>query len=91
TLLSPSLTRRDYPDALLRRAPRGGSVFIIVRVGADGSPLSCRTARSFGDPVVDAETCRLAVERFRFAPGRDEQGRAVADFFGYRQDFNSRF
>jgi len=89
-LLTPSLTRRDYPDSLYRRWPRGGAVFIVVRVGADGVPLSCRVARSFGDQALDSETCRLAVERFRFDPGRDERGRPVADFFGYRQQDNGR-
>ncbi len=90
-LLTPALTRRDYPDVLYRRWPRGGAIFVIVRVGADGVPLSCRVARSFGDQALDSETCRLAVERFRFEPGRDERGRPVADFFGYRQQDNGRF
>lgn len=90
-LLTPALTRRDYPDSLYRRWPRGGAVFIVVRVGADGVPLSCRVVRSFGDQALDSETCRLAVEHFRFEPGRDERGRPVADFFGYRQQDNGRF
>ena len=90
TLLTPTLSRRDYPDSIYRRWPRGGSVFIIVRVGADGVPISCRVARSFGDRAIDAETCRLAVKKFRFQPGRDEQGRPVADYFGYRQDDTGR-
>ena len=90
-LRSRPLDGSDFPRALYRQAPRGGVVFLILRVGPDGVPLSCRVARSFGDAVLDAETCRLAVARLRFTPGRDEQGRAVADFFGYRQDFNTRF
>ncbi len=86
-LLTPPLTRRDIPQSLYRRAPRGASVFMIIRVAANGIPLSCQVSRSFGDPVIDAETCRLVVERLRFAPSRDEQGHPVADFFGYRQQF----
>lgn len=90
-LVSPALTRRDYPEAILRRWPPRAIVFVILRVGADGVPISCRVARSFGDEGIDAETCRLAVERLRFEPGRDERGRAVADFVGYRQEAIGRF
>ena len=90
-LLSPALSRRDYPDFIYRRWPRGGAVFIILRVGPDGLPVSCRIARSIGDEAIDAETCRLAMQRFRFEPGRDERGRPVADFVGYRQEDNGRF
>ena len=64
---------------------------MILRVGPDGVPQSCRVTRSFGDMQIDAETCRLAVARLRFSPGRDEKGRAVADFFGYQQQFNTRY
>ncbi len=87
-LLSRPLDRGDFPPAVLRRAPRGGTVDLILRVDAQGIPISCRVSRSFGDPMVDAETCRIAVARLRFAPGRDDQGRAVADYFGYAQRFD---
>lgn len=90
-LVSPALTRRDYPEYIFRRWPRRGAVFIILRVGPDGVPLSCRVARSIGDEAIDAETCRLAVQRLRFEPGRDERGRAVADFVGYRQEAIGRY
>ena len=90
-LVSPALTRRDYPDALFRRWPPRAIVFIILRVGPDGVPVSCRVARSFGDGEIDAETCRLAVQRLRFEPGRDERGRPVADFVGYRQEAFGRY
>ena len=90
-LVTPALSRRDYPDFIYRRWPPRGVVFIILRVGPDGLPLSCRVTRSFGDEAIDAETCRLAMQRFRFEPGRDERGRPVADFVGYRQEDNGRF
>lgn len=90
-LAGPSLGRRDFPPRLYAQAPRGGTVFLILRIGPDGVPLSCRVTRSFGDAELDALTCRLAVERLRYSPGRDERGRAVADFVGYAQTFNTRF
>lgn len=85
-LVTPALSRRDYPDSIYRRWPARGVVFIILRVGPDGLPISCRVARSIGDEAIDAETCRLALARFRFEPGRDERGRPIADFVGYRQE-----
>ena len=85
-LVTPGLSPRDYPGSIYRRWPRGGAVFIIIRVGPDGIPLSCRIARSIGDEAIDSETCRLALAHFRFEPGRDERGRPVADFVGYRQE-----
>lgn len=90
-LVSPALTRRDYPEAIFRRWPPRAIVFVILRVGPDGIPVSCRIARSFGDAAIDAETCRLAVQRLRFEPGRDERGRPVADFVGYRQEAFGRY
>ena len=90
-LITPLLSRRDFSPTLYSQAPRGGTVFMVLRVGPDGVPQSCRVTRSFGDPEIDAETCRLAVARLRFSPGRDERGRPVADFFGYRQEFNTRY
>ena len=90
-LASPSLGRRDFPPRLYAQAPRGGTVFLVLRIGPDGVPLSCRVTRSFGDAELDALTCRLAVERLRYSPGRDERGRPVADFVGYSQTFNTRF
>ena len=85
-LVTPPLTPRDYPGNIYRRWPRAGTVFIILRVGSDGLPLSCRVARSFGDQAIDAATCRLALAKFRFEPGRDERGRPVPDFVGYAQE-----
>ena len=85
-LLTRQLAPRDYPPSIYRRWPRGGAVDVILRIGADGLPVSCRIARSVGDEAIDAETCRLALARFRFEPARDERGRAVADFVGYRQE-----
>jgi periplasmic protein TonB len=90
-LATPMLGRRDFPPRMYDQAPRGGAVDMVLRVGADGVPLSCRVMRSFGDTELDALTCRIAVARLRFTPSRDKQGRPIADFFGYRQQFNTRF
>ncbi len=72
----------DYP-----RAARGaqGTVEARLTVSAAGAVTGCRVTRSSGNPVLDETTCRLIRERFRFAPARDAQGRAVADVQGWQQ------
>jgi len=72
----------DYP-----RAANGaqGVVEANLSVNAAGAVTACRVTRSSGNRVLDETTCRLIRERFRFAPARDAEGRAVADVHGWRQ------
>jgi periplasmic protein TonB len=91
----PSLATRglglgDFPPEIARRLPRRGAVFTIVRVQPDGRPESCRIGRSSGDRAVDDWTCSLIMNRLRFNPARDGNGRPVADFYGYVQEFRTR-
>lgn len=73
---------RDYP-----RAANGdqGTVIAHVAVAADGRVTGCRVARSSGNAVLDATTCRLIRERFRFNPARNARGEPVAGEFGWQQ------
>lgn len=75
---------RDYP-----RSAEGatGSVTVHLDVSAQGRVTRCTVARSSGNAALDATTCRLAQARFRYAPARDREGRAVADVAGWRQDW----
>jgi len=66
----------DLPREL-RQAHRGGELELVYRVNVDGSVSNCHVTRSSGLPSLDAQTCRLITERFRFRPARDAQGRAV--------------
>ena len=75
---------KDYPKA--NRALRlGNSVTIAISVSAEGKPTGCRVLRPSPDAEADALTCKLALERFRFHPATDAQGRAVASVFGWKQ------
>lgn len=73
---------RDYPRAA---GGNQGVVTAHVAVGVDGRVTGCTVARSSGSAVLDATTCRLIRERFRFAPARNAQGEAVPDLFGWQQ------
>lgn len=66
----------DYPEDLAD-AGIGGKVTVVFLVQTDGRVPECDVVRSSGIPRLDALTCRLIRERFRFRPSRDGQGRPV--------------
>lgn len=69
-----ALSDRDYP----RDAGRaGGTVGIAFRVRADGGVDQCRVLASSGAARLDALTCSLVEQRFRYRPARDAAGRPV--------------
>jgi protein TonB len=83
---STKLTSRDYPPGAIRAWPRGGRVFVAIRVQLDGRATDCKINRSSGNPGVDADTCRLVMAKVRFVPARDERGRPYVDWYGYVQE-----
>ena len=85
------ITNRDYPEAIQRNWPRGGQVFVRVRVETNGRPSKCDVMRSFGDPGIDQWTCSLVMSRASFRPATDASGRPVSAWFGYVQSDQGRF
>lgn len=84
------ITSRDYPQEVARYWPRGGAVFIAVRVLPNGRATDCKINRSIGVPAIDQWTCKLVEERASFRPARDASGRPVAAWFGYVQQESGR-
>ncbi|WP_114951480.1 energy transducer TonB [Sphingosinicella terrae] len=78
------IRNRDYPRSAVR-ARAQGEVFARLRIDADGRVTDCRIARSSGHEALDAATCRLILERFRFEPARDGRGDPVPDVGGWLQ------
>lgn len=68
----------DYPPAA-RRAGFEGTVRVRFVVGTDGRVGGCRVVRPSGNSEIDATTCRLIEQRFRYRPARDAQGRPVPE------------
>lgn len=66
----------DYPEDLAD-AGVGGRVTVLFLVQTDGRVPECDVVGSSGVPRLDALTCRLIRERFRFRPSRDGRGRPV--------------
>ena len=67
----------DFPNSL-----RGvGRVTIGVRyaIGPSGHVDRCEVIEGSGYPEIDAMTCRVIMERYRFRPARDPDGYAVTE------------
>lgn len=64
----------DYP---LDAGKQGisGTVGVRFVVGVDGRVPRCQVTRSSGSDLLDATTCRLIMQRYRFKPGHDARGR----------------
>jgi protein TonB len=84
------ISNRDYPNEVARYWPRGGAVFIAVRVLPNGRATDCKINRSIGVPAIDQWTCKLVEERGVFRPATDVYGRPVAAWFGYVQQERRR-
>jgi protein TonB len=87
--ISPTLVRgitnRDFPDPIQRSWPRGGAIFLRLRIEANGRPSQCDVMRSYGDRNADQWTCSLIMERGLFRPGRDSHGLPIPAWYGYIQ------
>ena len=76
--IAGEITSSDYPRDLRERGI-GGRVGMVFTVGTDGRVTSCSITRSSGVPELDALTCRLIRERFRYRPSTDRYGRPISD------------
>jgi protein TonB len=79
------ISGRDYPSAIQRSWPRGGVVYLRLRIEPNGRPSRCDVMRSFGNSSIDQWTCSLIMERGQFRPALDARGAPVAAWFGYKQ------
>ena len=79
------VTGRDYPPGVRDRWPRGGVIFLRLRIEPNGRPSRCDVMRSFGDGLADQWTCSLVMQRGLFRPARDARGVPVSAWFGYKQ------
>ena len=71
-----NLSRGDYRLIAGGRMPAGAAMVSLL-VQPSGLPSNCRIVRSSGDRYVDSALCPLIVERLRFRPALDDQGRPV--------------
>lgn len=83
---SGTIRDSDYPkDA--SHAKIGGDVEVRFTIQPTGRVTGCRVTRSSGDASLDATTCRLIEERFRFRPATNAAGTAIVSQYGWRQSW----
>ena len=84
--IAGEIERSDYPPDL-GRAGIGGRVSVTLTVEANGRVSSCRVTRSSMVPELDALTCRIMHQRFRFRPSTDRYGRPIRDEVDWDHDW----
>ena len=84
--ISGEILSSDYPREL-GRAGVGGRVTVTFTVQANGRPTGCHVTRSSRVPELDALTCRIIEQRFRFRPSMDRYGRPFADEVDWDHDW----
>lgn len=83
---SGTIKDRDYPRSS-SSARRGGEVQTRFTILPNGRVQNCRVIRSSGDADLDATTCRLIAERFRFKPATNGAGEPISSQYGWRQSW----
>lgn len=73
----------DYPAGPLR-AHVEGMVFFTLKVDATGKPEDCTIRRSSGSDELDATTCKVVLERARFIPALDADGKPTTGMYTNR-------
>jgi protein TonB len=79
------ITGRDYPPAVRDSWPRGGIIYLRLRIEPNGRPSRCDVMRGFGSPSIDQWTCALVMQRGLFRPALDVRGVPISAWFGYKQ------
>jgi len=81
----------DIGDRDFRRAGgAAGQVVVSIRVRRDGRVDTCRVSRSSGSSAIDASTCALIEQRFRFRPARNAAGQPVDAEIFWQANWNRR-
>ena len=72
-LIGGSLLNSDNPRGRLR-----GTVTVEFTVQPNGTVSGCKAVPGSGNSALGARTCGLVLQRLRFTPAQDAQGRPVA-------------
>jgi TonB family protein len=76
--LASLFSHEDYPADAVRNYEQG-AVSFRLDISAEGRPTECLVVQSSGSPSLDSSTCRLLLERARFRPARDAEGKPASD------------
>jgi len=82
--IAGAIEARDF-SASGAREREGRSALFHLSIATDGRVTDCRAHESSGIAALDDFTCRLILQRFRYDPARDAQGRPVPGIAGWQQ------
>ena len=78
--MSSWLTDADYPSREAQKYGQG-STRVTLTIGPDGRTRRCEVPITSGSAVLDKRACQVLMERARFAPATDQDGKAVFSSF----------
>lgn len=76
----------DYPAAAMREGRQGTSYFHLT-IDVNGRAKDCVITRSSGHKDLDAETCKMVVERGMWTPATNDAGEAIESSFEGKIDW----
>lgn len=79
SLMDGSISSADYPPAAIA-AHEVGTVVAAYRIAPDGTVAKCDIAQASGSDALDARTCEIILQRFRFNPARNAAGDAIEEW-----------
>lgn len=71
-----SIAETDYPLAAIQGEEQGTAT-LDISVSASGQVIGCQIVESSRSAVLDATSCSLVRQRFKYHPARDAAGRPV--------------
>ena len=87
-LIDPQLlfSGDDYPARALRNE-EVGAVKIQYYIGPEGRANSCKLVESSGSAELDNASCQIMLNRARFIPATDENGKKIAGTFDWAMNW----
>ena len=82
-LRSGAFTDWDYPAAAIH-ASEQGLVEFFLNVAPNGDVVDCRITVSSGSAALDAISCMIPLQRYRFVPARNARRERVRSTFSQR-------
>ena len=78
--LAALFSSNDYPSEAFQR-DQGGTTRVILLIDEKGKVAGCYNAEPSGIASVDAMSCQVILDRGRFRPALDAQGKPVKSMF----------
>jgi TonB family protein len=78
-LQAGSISDADYPPSAII-AGQQGAAQVRFLVNTAGGVSECNVTATSGSPALDAASCEIVKQRFRFKPARDAAGTAISEW-----------